>query len=116
MTDGDPSHESADRRGFRRVFLEEVSRPDYMLLGIAGVLAVGLAFSGLFPASQNLVIGASSTLALLLIGDLLFRTPPQASQKTRDGEPVRPDYLTNVQYDSGCVEVWDHLSEVRYGT
>ncbi|QDX41787.1 hypothetical protein [Salarchaeum sp. JOR-1] len=117
MTDGEPPHEPAASREGYRTLQERVSRPDYMLLGIAGVFAVGIGLAGVVPAMQNLAIGVSSVFALVLIGDLLFRNPPRAmaSEDARD-EGGRPGYLRNVKYDSGCVELWDHLSEIRYDT
>jgi len=99
-----------------RTLASRFSRPDYALAGIAVVFLSGVAVAAAVPSHGTLAVGTSSVLALCLVGDVLFRNPPHPprSAAPNPGETPRPDYLTNVRYDSGCVEVWDHLSEVRY--
>lgn len=56
-----------------------LSRPDYMLAAIACVFALGVGLTVATPLGRVLGFGASAGLALLLIAEVLFRTPPQES-------------------------------------
>lgn len=114
MPDAEPTPPSDAVSRFVRAVDSRFSRPDYMLAAIASVFLTGVGLAAVAPINGNLAIASGSVVALGLIGELLFRNPPRAARTTatRTG---RPDYLRNVEYDSGCVEVWDHLSEVRHG-
>ncbi|MGB9986013.1 hypothetical protein [Salarchaeum japonicum] len=104
------------RRDPLRATASRLERPDYTLTAIAAAVLTGVGAAGLTPASSTLALSVSSVVALALIPDALFRNPPRTTETpTSDFGGARPEYLRNVEYDSGCVEVWDHLSEVRYG-
>lgn len=54
-----------------------LSRPDYVLVAIACVFALGVGLTVATPLGRVLGFGASAVLALLLIAEVLFRTPPE---------------------------------------